>query len=179
MEASVRHQRRRLVEAGQRLLGPAELLQQRAAVDPVGDRLRVERQRLVERRQRLRRTPEFAQHLGAVAVGLGEIDVAFERVVEGGRGLLRLAQPVQRLADEIVRARLPPVEGERAGGQIDALLKLPLLAGDHGDVIERLGVLRVVAQHLGVAVHGGLDVALAVVEQALLEKLLGGSRVRS
>src|SRR5579862_5167766 len=117
---------------------------------------------------------EFAQHLGAVAVGLGEVHVAFERVVEGGERILHLAEPVQRLADHVMRARLAAVEAERTAGKIDALLVLAFLAGDDGDVIERVGVLRVDAQHLGVSLHGERDLPLAVVEQALLEKLLGG-----
>ena len=50
-------------------------------------------------------------------------------------------------------------------------LELALLAGDHGDVIERVGVLRIDAQNFRVALHGGFQVALAVVEQALLEQL--------
>ena len=49
-------------------------------------------------------------------------------------------------------------------------LVLALLAGDHGDVIERVGVFRVDAQHLDVALHGLRELALAVVEQALLEQ---------
>ena len=52
-----------------------------------------------------------------------------------------------------------------------------LLAGDHGDVIERVGVLRVGAQHLDVALHGLRQFALAVVEQALLEQLSCGGSV--
>ncbi len=113
---------------------------------------------------------ELAQHVGAVAVGLGEIDVADERGVEGLQRVLDLALPVQRLADQIVRARLPRLVAERAAGEIDALLELALLAGDHGDVIERVGVLRVVAQHLGIAVHGQRHLARAVVDQALLDE---------
>ncbi len=70
----------------------------------------------------------------------------------------------------------PGPEVQRAAGQIDALLKLALVAGDHGDVIERVGVVRVVAQHLGIAVHGERNLTRPVVDQALLNEFGGGLR---
>ena len=86
----------------------------------------------------------------------------------------RSPSPVQRLAEQIVHTRLRRPVGDGAAGELDALLVLALLAGDHGDVIERVGVLRVALQHLDVALHGLRQIALAVVEQALLEQLRGG-----
>ena len=85
-----------------------------------------------------------------------------------------VALAVQRLAEQVVHARLRRPDGDGAAGELDALLELALLAGDHGDVIERVGVLRVGAQHLDIALHGLREVALAVVKQALLEQLRGG-----
>ena len=92
-------------------------VQRGAAVEPVGRRFRIERQRAVEARQRLGVAAELAQHVGAVAIGLGEIDVAGERVVEGFQRVLDLALPVQRLADQIVRARLAAAEATASGGR--------------------------------------------------------------
>ena len=137
-------------------------------------RVRVELERAVEARQRLGRAAELAQHIAAVAVGVGEFRVAGERVVEARQRVLHLAHAVQRLADQIVRARLARPERQRAAGEVDALLELAFVAGDHRDVIERVGVLRVVAQHLRIALHGQREIALAVVEQALFEQLGGG-----
>ena len=95
--------------------------------------------------------------------------------VEGLQRVLDLAQPVQRLADQIVGAGLLGLHRQRAAGEIDALLELALLAGEHGDVIERVGVARVVAQHLGVAVHRQRGLALAVMDQPLLDEFgVGG-----
>ena len=148
-----------------------------AAVEPVARRIRIERNRAVEARQRLRSAAELAQHIGAVAVGIGEFGVAFDRGVEAFQRVLDLSHAVKRLADEVVRARLPRPEVQRAAGEIDALLELALMAGDHGDVIERVGVVRVVAQHLGVAVHGERDLARPVVDQALLDQFGGGLRL--
>ena len=153
-------QRRRLVEAGDRLVGPAELLQQRAAVEPVGDGIRIERQRLVEARQRLGGRPASIRILARLPWASAKFGVAGERLVEGVERLRaacragRSAWPMQ-----VVHAGLPRPKRERAAGELDALLELALLAGDHGDVIERLGVLRVDAQHLRVAVHGELSMS--------------------
>ena len=115
----------------------------------------------------------FHQNVGAVAVRLGEIGVEGDGRVEILDRLQRLAQRFQRAAEQIVRARRRRL-GERAAGEIGALLELPLLAGDHRDVIERVGVLGVGAQHLRIALHRLLQVALAVVEQALLDELRDG-----
>ena len=130
--------------------------------------------RAVEARQRLGVAAELAQHIGAVAIGVGEFRVAFEGVVEAFQRILDLAHAVQRLADQVMRARLFWPERQRAAGEVDALLKLAFVAGDHRDVIKRIGVLRVVAQHLGIAVHGQRQLARPVVEQALLDEFGGG-----
>ena len=119
-----------------------------------GRRGRIERERAVETFQRLVGKAGIDQDIGAVAVGVGEIGVERDRAVEILDRLQPLAQPVQRLAEQVVHARLRRADGDGAAGELDALLELALLAGDHGDVIERVGVLRVVAQHLDVALHG-------------------------
>ena len=59
---------------------------------------------------------------------------------------------------------------------VGALFELPVLAGDHGDVIERVGVFRLALQHLYIALHGRGDVALTVMEQALLQQFGGPAR---
>ena len=159
----------RLVETRQRLGVAAERLQQRAAVEPVGRRGRVERQRAVETFQRLVGKAGIDQDIGAVAVRVGEIGVERDGPVEILDRLQPVALAVQRLAEQIVHARLRRPKLDGAAGERDALLELPLLAGDHGDVIERVGVLRVGAQYLDIALHGPSEIALAVVEQALLE----------
>ena len=167
----------RLVEARQRFLVAAEVLQQGAAVEPVRPRDRIERERAVETLQRLVGQAGIDQDIGAVAVGVGEIGVERDRLVEILDRLHRLAQPVQRLAEQIVHARLRRAERDDAAGELGALLELIVLAGDHGDVIERVGVLRVAAQRLDIALHGLRDIALAVVEQALLDEFGGGRRL--
>ena len=78
------------------------------------------------------------------------------------------------LADQVVHARLRLAQRQRPLGEVDALLELALLAGHQGHVIERLGVRGVVAQDLGVVVHGAGDLALAMVEKTLLQELIGG-----
>ena len=78
-----------------------------------------------------------------------------------------------RLAEQIVRARLRRAVLDGAAGKGGAFLILALLAGDHGDVIQRVGVSRVVAQHVGIAVHGQRELPLAVVEEALLQQRRG------
>ena len=154
----------RLVEARQRVGVAAEFLQQSAAVEPVRPGGRIERQRAVETFQRLVGKAGIDQYIGAVAVGVGEIRVERDRPVEILDRLHRLAQPVLRLAEQIVHARLRRAVRDGAAGELDALLELLLLAGDHRDVIERVGVLRVDAQHLDIALHGRGEIALAVVE---------------
>ena len=163
----------RLVEARQRLGVAAEPLKQRAAVEPVGRRGRVERQRPVEALQRLVGKAGIEQDIGAVAVRVGEVGVDGDGAVETLDRLQPVALAVQRLAEQIVHTRLRRPVGDGAAGELDALLELALLAGDHGDVIERIGIVRVDAQHLDVAFHGLRQIALAVVEQALLEQLRG------
>ncbi len=85
-----------------------------------------------------------------------------------------LAHAVQRLADEVMRARLFWPERQRAAGEVDALLKLTFVAGNHRNVIKCIGVLRVVAQDLGIAVHRQRQLARPMVDQALLDEF-GGS----
>ena len=169
----------RLVVAFQRLGVAAHLLQQRAAVDPVRRRGGVERQRPVEADQRLLGKPRLRHQIGAVAVRLGEIGIERDRRVEGLGRLGQRPEPLLRLADQVVDPRLRLADRERALGELDALLELALLAGHQGDVIERVGVLGVVAQDLGVLVHGLGQLALAVVEKALLQELRGRERIRS
>src|SRR6185437_1913213 len=79
-------------------------------------------------------------------------------------------------ADQVVHARLRGTLLERAAGERDALTVLALLASDGGDVIERLGVLRIDAQRVGIALHGLRELALLVVEQALLQQRGDGRR---
>ena len=50
------------------------------------------------------------------------------------------------------------------------------MAGDQRNVVERIGVMRVVAQHLGIAVHRKRNLTGPVVDQALLNKF--GGRLR-
>ena len=61
---------------------------------------------------------------------------------------------LQRLADQVMRPGLSRTKRQGAAGQIDALLKLAFVAGDQRNVIERIGVARIIAQHLGIPVHG-------------------------
>ncbi len=173
----LRHQRQRAVVIGERVGVAAEVLQQHAAVDEVGGRLRIERQRALEAFQRLGGAVGVDQDIGAVAVGVGEVRIGADRGVEILQRLERLAQPVERLPEQVEGARVGLAEGDGAARKVGALLELPRLAGDQGDAIERLGVFRVGAQHLRVALHRLLDLALAVVELALLQQLLGGLRL--
>jgi hypothetical protein len=73
-----------------------------------------------------------------------------------------------------VQAGRRAAERNGAAGQIHPLLELALLAGDHRHVIERLGIFRVLAQDLGIALHRHRDFALTVVEEALLQQLGDG-----
>ncbi len=50
------------------------------------------------------------------------------------------------------------------------------MAGNHPDVIERIGVLWVVAQNLGIAIHRKRQLARPMVDQALLDEFGGGLR---
>lgn len=133
----------------------------------------VERHRPVVGLQRLVREAGVDQQVGAVAVGLGEIGVEGDGRVEGLGGLDQRAELLAGLADQVVQAGLWLAERQRALGEVDALLVLALLAGDHGDVIERLGVAGVGAQDLGVVVHRLGQLSLAMVEKALLQELFG------
>jgi hypothetical protein len=83
---------------------------------------------------------------------------------------------VQRLANEVMRARLPRPVRQRAAGEVDALLELTFVAGDQSDVIEGVGVARVVAEHLRIAVHGERNLAGPVMDEALLDQFAGGLR---
>lgn len=47
------------------------------------------------------------------------------------------------------------------------------MAGDQRNVIERIGVMRIVTQRLGIAVHGERDLTGLVVDQSLLNKFGG------
>ena len=134
----------------------------------------IERQRAVEALERLFRQAGGAEQGGAVAVRLGETGVGGDGRVEGLDRLEVLAQPLMRLAQEVVHARLRGTVLQRLAAELDALLELLLLAGDHGDVIERVGIVRIDAQHVGIPLHGLGEVALAVVEQALLDQRGGG-----
>jgi hypothetical protein len=80
-----------------------------------------------------------------------------------------VALPLQRLAEQIVHARLTRPQRQRAAGERDALAVLAFLAGDGRDVIERVGVFRVDAQHVAIALHGLRQLALAMVKQALAQ----------
>ena len=80
------------------------------------------------------------------------------------------------LTDQVVCPSLPRTKRQRTAGQIDPLLKLTFLAGDKRNVIERVGVARVIAQHLGIAVHGQRNLTGPVVDQALLNEF--GGRLR-
>src|SRR5690348_15638877 len=167
---SLRGERDGALVAFDRFVMAAKVGQQRAAVDPVGDRFRVERQRAVETLQRLVVQAGGGEDGGAVAVRLGELAVERDRGVETLDRLQVLALAFLRLADQVVHARLRRALLERAAGERDALCVLALLASDGGDVIERLGVLRIGAQHVGIALHGLRELALLVVEQALLQQ---------
>ena len=108
----------------------------------------------------------------------GEIRVERDGRVVCLDRLQRLAEPVMRLAQQIVHARLRRADFDGALGQVDALLVVAFLARDHGDVIERVGIGRVAFQHLDIALHGHVELALAVVEQALLQQGFGFGGVR-
>ncbi|HZD89446.1 MAG TPA: hypothetical protein VE224_05065, partial [Pseudolabrys sp.] len=142
----VGRQHQRLLEALQRLGVAAEVVQQRSAVDPVLRRRGVERQRLVEALQRLLGEAGLGGEVGAVAVRLGEIGVEGDGRVVGAGGLGELVEALVRLAHQVVQPCLRLAQRQRPLGQVDALLELVLLAGHQGHVIERLGVLGVVAQ---------------------------------
>ena len=79
-------------------------------------------------------------------------------------------EPVVSLAEQVVHPGLGFADGDGALGQFDALVILAVLAGDHGDIIERVGIGRVVRQHVDIALHGEVQLALAVVKQALLQQ---------
>src|SRR4029078_941632 len=117
---------------------------------------------------------EFRQHICAVAVGVGEVDVACERLVEAFERVFGLPHPVQGLTDKVIGTRLSGPERQRSARKVDALLKLTLSTGDDGNVVQRVGVLRVVAQHLGIAIHGERNLPRTMVHDALLHELCSG-----
>src|SRR5262249_58639653 len=96
-----------------------------------------------------------------------EIRIAFDRVIETLKRVFDLAHPVPGLADQVVYPRLLWAERQRAAGEIDALLELAFVAGDHRDVIERIGIARGIAQDLSIAVHRQRNPPRPVVEPAL------------
>ena len=83
-----------------------------------------------------------------------------------------LVLPQMRLALEIVQPRLRRANVERARDHLEALGELLLLDRQHGDVIERVDVARVLLQDRHIALHGKLVLALAVQRERLLEGLL-------
>ena len=165
-----------LVITGNRFLEPSGTMERCPPVDPVGCRIWLDRERPIEARQGFAGSAKFTEHIRAVAVRVRQVGVAFDGTVETLQGVIDLAHAVKRLADQVMCPGLSRTKRQRAAGQIDALLKLAFVAGDQRNVIERIGVARIIAQHLGIPVHGQRNLTSPVVDQPLLNEF--GGRLR-
>src|SRR5438552_18858896 len=77
-----------------------------------------------------------------------------------------------RLTLEIVQPRLWRTCRDGAPDHLEAFLDLALLERDHGDVIERVEVARVLLEDRHIALHGKLMLALPVQRERVLDGLL-------
>src|SRR5947199_7872094 len=87
------------------------------------------------------------------------------------------------LALEIVQPRLRWSGRDGAPDHLETFLDLALLERDHGDVIERVEVARVLLEDRHITLHGKLVLALAMQRECLLDGLLlaagGGGSVHA
>src|ERR1700731_2771639 len=83
---------------------------------------------------------------------------------------------VQGAAKNDMAARLLRIAAERLAGELGALLEAAVLAGNQRQIIKRVGVGRIDAQHVVVARRGFVDSAAPMQRQAFLQQLAGRGR---
>ena len=150
----IRLQRQGPVVAGDRIVMTAELMQGGAEIEPVAGRIGLQVDRALVARDRVRDAAELRQRAPAIAVGVGKIRLLDDRVIEARQRFLRSAEPAQGHAEEIMRARLARVARQRPPRHLDPVGELAPLAGNHRQVVKRLGMIGLVPQHLLIAARG-------------------------
>ncbi len=105
---------------------------------------------------------------------VGEVGIDGDRGIEARERLLRLPEPPERKAEQIVRARLPGIDREQTPYQPDAFDDPVLPAVDLCKMVERIRIRGIAAQHLDINVRGFVQRALALKRTRLIEQLVDG-----
>ena len=153
--------RERAIEARDRLGKPLQLIERGAAVEPVGKRSGIERGGAIIACHRGLLVAELGKRVAAVAMCIRKRGGGRDRRIEARQRLAHVSLAMQCLPQQIVRAALPGIGGERAADQRDTVVDTALHAGNLRKMIERARMGGIVAQNLHQALGGVVDRAFS------------------
>jgi hypothetical protein len=83
---------------------------------------------------------EVEQHIAAAAMGIGKIRLLGDRAIERGQCLVMAAEPVERHAEQFMRAGICRIDSERFLNDVDRFCKAAALAESDGFLHQSCGL---------------------------------------
>ena len=117
---------------------------------------------------------KLGEYIAAIAVRLNKLGRAGDGGIEARQCLLPPAEPRQCHAHKVVRTRPTRVDRQHLAREVKSLGKPPLVAGDLGERIKRIGMGRIVPEHLRVSRRRVRERTLPVQGDGLRKECGGG-----